>query len=194
MDCRDNQFRSPPVKFPAFFAAAAATALLALPVASFADGPRLHIPDFSHLRAKANDSVDITIGAPLLHFASFLAKHSDDIDDEGRAAVDLLKEIRSVQVRSFKFDEDGAYSMADIDAVRKQLSGPGWSRLVEQHKREPREDTDVFMCLEDGRIKGIAVISSEPREFTIVNVIGNIDIDKLAKLQGQFGIPKVAQE
>jgi len=182
------------VKFPAFLAAAAAAAVLALPTASLADGPRLTMPDFSHLRAKANDSVDITIGAPLLRFASFLANHSDDMDDEDRDAVNILKDIRSVQVRSFKFDEDGAYSMADVDAVRKQLNGPGWTRLVEQHKREPREDTDVFMCLEDGKIKGIAVVSSEPREFTIVNVIGNIDIDKLAKLEGQFGIPKVAQE
>jgi hypothetical protein len=50
------------------------------------------------------------------------------------------------------------------------------------------------MCLEDGRIKGIAVIASEPREFTIVNVIGDIDIDKLSKLEGQFGIPKLAMD
>lgn len=175
------------------FLAVAATALIALPVN--AASPRIDIPDFSHLRAKANDSVDVNIGWPLLSIARHFAKHeADDGDKDASAAIDILQDIKSVQVRSFSFDEDDAYSAADIDAVRKQLDRPGWSHLVEQHKREPREDTDVFMCIEDGKIKGIAVISSEAREFTIVNVIGNIDVDKLGKLEGQFGIPKASKE
>jgi len=182
------------VKFPAFLAAAAATFVLALPAASYAAGPRINMPDFSHLRAKANDSVDLTIGGPLLHFVSHIVAKDDDMDEDDKAALSILRDVSSVQVRNFSFDEDGAYSMADIDGVRKQLDAPCWSHLVEQHKREPREDTDVFMCIEDGKIKGIAVVASEPREFTIVNVIGNIDVDKLAKLEGQFGIPKVTQE
>jgi hypothetical protein len=183
------------VKFPAFLAAAAATTLFALPAPTFAGGPRLTLPDFNHLRAKANESVNVNIGWPLLSLARHFTKHvADDGDDEASAAIGVLQDIKSIQVRSFTFDEDGAYSVADVDAVRKQLDGPGWSRLVEQHTREPREDTDVFMCIEDGKIKGIAVISSEPREFTIVNVIGNIDVDKLAKLKGEFGIPNVNLE
>ena len=181
------------MKFPAFLVAAAVTAFIALP--ANAAGPRIDIPDFSHLRAKANDSVDVNIGWPLLSIARHFAKHAvDDGDQDASNAIDILQEIKSVQVRSFTFDEDGAYSVADVDAVRKQLEGPNWTHLVQQHQREPREDTDVFMCIEDGKIKGIAVIASEPREFTIVNVIGNIDVDKLAKLEGQFGIPKVSQE
>ena len=184
------------MKFPVFLAASAVTALIALPVASQAATPRLDIPSFNHLRAKANDSVNITIGGPLLRFASRIASNAaeEGADEDEKAALGILKDVTSVQVRNFSFDEDDAYSMADVDSVRKQLDAPCWNHLVQQHKREPREDTDVFMCLEDGKIKGIAVISSEPREFTIVNVIGNIDIDKLSKLEGQFGIPKVAQD
>jgi hypothetical protein len=182
------------VKFSAFLAASAVTALIALPAASLAATPHLDIPNFNHLRAKAYDSVNVTIGGPLLRFVSHLAQSDQTDDARQKAAVGVLKDITSVQVRSFTFAEDGAYSIADIDAVREQLNAPGWTRLVEQHKREPREDTDVFMCLEDGKIKGIAVISSEPREFTIVNVIGDIDIDKLAMLEGEFGIPKLSRD
>jgi hypothetical protein len=184
------------VKSSAFLAASAATALLSLPAVSLAASPHLDIPNFNHLRAKANDSVNITIGGPLLRFASRMAANNidEDADEEEKAALGILQEVTQVQVRNFSFDEDDAYSMADVDSVRKQLDAPCWNHLVQQHKREPREDTDVFMCLEDGKIKGIAVISSEPREFTIVNVIGNIDIDKLSKLEGQFGIPKVAKD
>jgi hypothetical protein len=183
------------VKFPAFLAATA-IALLTLPAATLAATPHLDIPNFNHLRAKANDSVNISIGGPLLRFASRIASShvGDDADEQEKAALSLLDEVTSVQVRNFSFDEEGAYSIADVDSVRKQLDGPCWNHLVQQQKRAEREATDVYMCLEDGKIKGIAVIASEPREFTIVNVIGNIDIDKLSRLEGQFGIPKVAQE
>jgi hypothetical protein len=182
------------VKIAAFLAASAAAALVALPGAAAAATPHLDIPSFNHLRAKANDSVNITIGGPLLRFVSRIAARNEDADQEAQAALDILSEVSTIQVRNFSFDEDDAYSTTEVDGVRKQLDAPCWNHLVQQHKREPREDTDVYMCLEDGKIKGIAVIASEPREFTIVNVIGNIDIDKLSKLEGQFGIPKVARD
>ena len=38
-------------------------------------------------------------------------------------------------------------------------------------------------------IKGIAVVAAQPRELTVVNVVGPIDVDRLSRLQGQFGIP-----
>ena len=64
---------------------------------------------------------------------------------------------------------------------------------MQVHKREPQENVDVYICIEGDKIMGLAVIASEPREFTIVNIIGSIDIDKIAQLEGQFGIPKVSQ-
>jgi hypothetical protein len=161
--------------------------VLAAPAVGQASGPELHIPNFRHLASRARDSVDITLDGFLLHLAQKFAA-SDEDDDELR----LLRDIKSVRVRNFEFDSDDAYSRADVESVRKQLDSPGWSALAQVHKRDPRQDVDVFMNTEDGRILGIAVIASEPRSFTIVNIVGNIDIDKLAKLEGQFGIPKVS--
>jgi hypothetical protein len=160
----------------------------ALPLACPAATPELKIPDFSHLRDKAVDSVDITVDGILLNIAKKFAKESDDEE------LQILSDIKSVRVRSFTFDSDDAYSRADIDTVRRQLTAPGWSQLVSAHKRRDQEDVDVYMCVENDRILGLAVVASEPREFTIVNIIGSIDIDKLAKLEGQFGIPKVDVE
>ena len=59
-----------------------------------------------------------------------------------------------MRVRNFTFDSDDAYSRADVDSVRKQLSGPGWSPLVQAHQREPQEDVDVFINIDDDKIKG----------------------------------------
>jgi hypothetical protein len=140
------------------------------------------------LSGKATDSVDITIDGILMSIAKRFARNSGDED------MQLLSDIKSVRVRNFEFDSEGAYSVADIDSVRRQLSAPGWSQLVSAHRRSDNEDVDVYVCTEGEKILGLAVVASEPRSFTIVNIIGNIDIDKLSKLEGKFGIPKVDVE
>ncbi len=171
-------------------AALAACAALAFPVTGAAAGPQLRIPDFSHLRSKAIDSVDITLDGMLLNLVKRVAASEEGERDE---ALAILSDIKSLRVRNFEFDSDGAYSRADVDSVRQQLSAPGWTPLVQAHKREPQEDVDVFINIDGDKIMGMAVVVSEPRSFTIVNIIGSIDIDKLAKIEGQFGIPRVSQ-
>ena len=52
---------------------------------------------------------------------------------------------------------------------------------------------DVYVCLEDDKVRGLAVIASEPREFTIVNIVGSIDLDKISQLEGEFGIPSMSE-
>jgi hypothetical protein len=153
-----------------------------------AASPKLEIPDFAGLSGKATDSVDITIDGILMSIAKKFARNSGDEE------MQLLSDIKSVRVRNFEFDSEGAYSVADIDSVRRQLSAPGWSQLVSAHRQSDHEDVDIYVCTEGEQILGLAVVASEPRSFTIVNIIGNIDIDKLSKLEGKFGIPKVDVE
>ena len=87
-------------------------------------------------------------------------------------------------------DKDFAYEPADLDAVRRQLSAPGWNRLVETRSRKTRADVDIYIMVDNNQAIG-ALIASEPRQFTIVNIIGAIDLEKLHKLEGQFGVPKL---
>jgi hypothetical protein len=164
-------------------------AALALPAFAIA-GPKLNLPNFDHLKARATEAVDVDVGRPLLALAQHFINKDDPQEAEGLA---FIKGLKSVRVRGFTFDQDGAYSQEDIEKVRKQLSGGGWTALAQVHKRDPLEDVDVFMCVEDGKVTGLAVISSEAREFTIVNLVGDIDIDKIGSVEGQFGIPKVSQ-
>jgi len=183
----DTQKQEPAVKSPRSLLALTACAAMFLPVAASASDPELKLPDFSHLRNTAVDYTDVTIDGFLLRLAKKFAA------DEDQEAADILSAIKSVRVREFEFDSDDAYSPADIDAVRKQLAAPGWSAIVQQRTREPRSIVDVFLNTDGGKIRGIAVIESQPRSFTIVNVVGNIDMDKLVKIQGELGIPKVSQ-
>jgi len=191
MTLRDMQKQEPAVKSTRTPTALAACAALLLPLAGFAAGPQLTIPDFSHLSARAIESTDITLDGFLLNMAKKFAANADE-DEE---ALRILTDIESVRVRNFEFDSDNAYSRADVESVRKQLSAPGWSPIVQSHSRESQEDVDVYLnTTDDGKILGIAVVASEPRSFTIVNIVGSIDIEKLTKLEGEFGIPQVHRE
>jgi hypothetical protein len=36
-----------------------------------------------------------------------------------------------------------------------------------------------------------SLVDQIPREFTVVNIVGRIDIERLADLEGEFGIPRI---
>jgi hypothetical protein len=165
---------------------------LLLPVlASAAANPQLRLPEYAALSQKATESTTITLDSTLLALAG---RFLDGSDPEDAAAKEVLKGISGIYVRSFKFDQDAAYSPADVDAVRQQLSAPGWSRLVQTRSKKTRADVDIYVMIVDKQAVGLALIASEPRAFTIVNIVGSIDLDKLRKLEGQFGIPKLDLE
>lgn len=45
-----------------------------------------------------------------------------------------------------------------------------------------------------GRIDGLAILSFEPKELTVINIVGSVDLDKLRRLEGQFGVPDLELE
>jgi len=150
--------------------------------------PRLLLPDFSALASKASETVTITLDSALLAMAG---RFLDGNDPEDAATKEVLKGLQGIYVRSYTFDEDSAYRDADIAGVRNQLSAPGWNRLVETHSRKSHSNVDIYIMVANNQPVGLALIASEPRQFTIVNIVGTIDLEKLHRLEGQFGVPKL---
>lgn len=167
-------------------AVVASIALLATSV-SLAENPaRLRIPDFSHLQSKATESVDITIGPFLMWLAGSIAPERAE---DGTPLKEIVKGIEAVYVRSYQFDSDDVYSMDDVEKVRSQLRSDQWKPLAEIRSRKNSENVDIFISIQNDKPTGFAIVASEPREFTIVNIVGTIDIDHLAKLQAGLGLP-----
>jgi hypothetical protein len=155
-----------------------------------ADG-QLKLPDFDGLSEKASESVSITLDAALLGLAT---RFLDPADPQDAAAKEAIQGLKGIYVRSYKFDEDFVYPQADVELVRKQLGAPGWQRLVEVRSRKEQQKVDIYLLVERERANGLAIIASQPREFTIVNIVGSVDMRKLHELEGQFGIPKLELE
>jgi hypothetical protein len=163
-------------------------ALLAPALAWAAPNPRLVLPDFAALAQKATQAVTITLDPALLSLA---ARFLDGNDPQDAATREIIKGLQGIYVRSYTFDQDSAYRQEDIDAVRKQLAAPGWNRLVETHSKRSHANVDIYIMLDNNQAIGLAVIASEARQLTIVNIVGAIDLEKLHKLEGQFGVPKL---
>ncbi len=141
---------------------------------------QLNLPSFSHLQSKATEVVDVTLGTWPLALASKLMEADDPESIEMKK---VISGIKSIAVRSYEFDHDFVYSKADVDAVRAQLAAPGWTQLAQVRKHKQAQEVDVYVALDDDRATGFAIIASEPRKFTILNIVGAIDLDQIAKLQ-----------
>ena len=161
---------------------------LLVPVAASAQGARLNLSFLDRLADKASEKQEITIDKNMLQTASPFVPQGP----KGDAARQVLSELDGVYVRSYEFDDQKAFSMDDINAIRKQLSAPGWTRIVANEEKGRNGDfelQEVWLFNPGGKLGGIFIINAEPGELQVVNVVGPIDLAKIAALGGILGIP-----
>src|ERR1700730_6856223 len=129
---------------------------------ALASSPELRLPSLEHLQRLATDSVNITIGQGPLGIASWVLSHSEDSDD--REIEEVLHGLKSIYVRSFKFAADHQYGASDIEAIRSQLSAPGWNALAQIHNRGDEGNIDVYVSIDHDVVNGLVVIARATRE------------------------------
>jgi hypothetical protein len=164
----------------------AVAVLLAVPVHAAAQGARLNLDGLASLAARAAQVTDLTLDPGILQMASgFLSS-----DKSGAELKDLVAGLQGIYVKNFEFKEKGAYDEKVVDPIRKQLGGAGWSKMIST--REDGESVDIYAWQVGSEGPGgLAILVVEPTELTVVNIVGRIDLKKLAALQGQMGIPKL---
>ena len=161
---------------------------------AFGQNPRLKINNLEKLSSKAAEVVDVTLDESMLKLASkFLAAERDEDEAEAR---ELIKDLKGVYVKSFEFDKEGEYSQEDVEAIRSQLTAPGWTKVVGVRSKHDGDVAEVYLMTESNtrNILGLAIIAADPETLTVVNIIGPIDVDKLSALEGKMGIPRLDLE
>ena len=162
--------------------------LLVLAAAAPLSAQRLN-PDLPGLGDKAAEVVDVTLDGSMLRLA---AKFLSNGDPDERAARDVVQKLEGIYVRSYTFDHDGEYDRSVLQRVRAQL-GPSWKKIVNVRSRD-RENSEIYIDTRGDQPIGLLVISAEPRELTVVNIVGPIDVEKLSMLEGNFGVPYVSKD
>jgi hypothetical protein len=149
-----------------------------------AQDSKLQLSSLDTLAAKASQTVDVNIDERLVRMT---AKVLGNEDDEAEIKK-LIAGVKGIYVKSFEFEKEGEYSPADVEGIRSQLRGPLWSRLVNVTSKKEGL-IEVYVLLNGDSVGGLAILSAEAKELTVVNIVGPVDLNKLAKFEGQFGIP-----
>ena len=154
-----------------------------------AQDSRIQLSSLDHLAAKASQTVDVNLDERLMRIT---AKFLSDEDDE-KKVKELVQGIKGIYVKHFEFENDGQYTVADVESIRTQLRGPGWSRLATVTSKKDG-NLEVYLLFVAEKVGGLAVLHTDDRELTVVNIVGPVSLDKLAELDGQFGIPDLGIE
>jgi hypothetical protein len=161
--------------------------LLAFASSSNAQAGKLELGQLEHLSSKATQTVDVNIDEKLMQLTARFLSAKDP--DEARVK-ELVNGLKGIFVKSFEFEREGEYSPADIQSIRSQLQSPAWSRVININSRK-EGSLEVYLMTEGSAVRGLALLAADPKELTIVNIIGPVDLEKLSELEGQFGIPEL---
>jgi Domain of unknown function (DUF4252) len=137
------------------------------------------------LAAKAANVTEVTLGKNMLGFA---AKFMDDKDSDDAATRQLIQGLDGIYVRDYEFDKEGEYSPDDVDKLRRSFESSEWTAIVREREKKSGESTDVMMKMVNGESQGMFILSAEPKELSIVLILGPIRMDQLGALKGLGGL------
>ena len=155
-----------------------------------AQDTRIQMGNLDHLAAKASQTVDVNVDERLMKLA---ARLFSDKDDDEKEVKKLIEGLKGIYVKSFEFENEGMYVAADLEPIRAQLRGPGWTRMVNVVSKK-EGNVEVYLQFAGEMINGLAVLHTDDKELTVVNIVGPVNLDKLAQLEGQMGIPDLGIE
>jgi hypothetical protein len=159
--------------------------LISTALPGLGQGARLELKNLESLKSKAADSTDVALDGSMLQLAAQALANEKDADTA--KVKDLIGKLKGVYVKTFEFKEANQYSSSDLDPIRAQLKDSNWSKAVDVHESASGESTEVYLMKEGDTLIGLAVLVAEPKELTVVNIVGPIELDKLGGLAGLAG-------
>jgi len=176
------------------FMIVALTAALIIPVSAAAQGARLKL-DLGALASRATEETNISIDKSTLEWAIQAASSKGGDTEKLR---DLMKELESITVQVMEFESAKAPSWDElIDAaagVMKQIDGPQWSPIVSVTGKKENDPQFVRISLfknSSGEVGGLGILSIEPDEVVLVNMVGKVRLDQLGVLGQVLGKPNM---
>jgi len=137
------------------------------------------------LAAKASDVTEVTLDKNMLGFA---AKFMSNKKSDDPATRQLIQGLDGIYVRDYEFDKEGQYSMDDVNNLRKYFETSEWTPMVHSREKKSGETTDVMVKMVNGESRGMFILSAEPKELSIVLILGPIRMDQLGALGGLGGL------
>jgi hypothetical protein len=162
----------------------AALVIFCAAITTRAQTARLQLSQLDPLAKKATETLDINVDERLMQLTAKFLGHDPD-DEEVRKVITGLK---GIYVKSFEFENPGEYTEADLESIRTQVRNTSWTRIMHATSKKDGE-IEVYLMTNGSQVGGLVVIAAETKELTVVNVLGDVNLEKLTKLEGNFGVP-----
>lgn len=159
-------------------------AALVIPAAAQNSLP-LPSPVEKELAARASNVTEVTLGKNMLAFA---AKFMNGKDGDEAATRHLIEGLDGIYVRDYEFDKEGEYTAVDVDKLRQYFETGDWTPIVRERDKKNGESTDVMVKLVNGETHGMFILDAEPKELSIVLILGPVKVEDLQKLSGIGGL------
>ncbi|MGH9395755.1 MAG: DUF4252 domain-containing protein [Terriglobia bacterium] len=159
------------------------------PLAARAQSAKIQLDQLQKLASRAQEVTDVTLDQNMLQMAlNFMSKDNSPGDAETRQ---LVKQLKGIYIKDFEFAKAGMYTQADIDQILSQVHAHPWERIISVRNEKEGENDEIYIMRSGNNIKGLLILSAEPKELAVVNIVGPIDVKSLSHLEGKFGIPKI---
>jgi hypothetical protein len=157
--------------------------LCCLSARGFAQDAKLQLSNLDKLSDKAARVTDVTLDGSLLQFAVTLIQKIDAEDQDVAQLQNIIKNLKGIYIKSFEFDGASEYSKADVEAIRSQMTSPRWTKIVQSVEKRRNEYDEIYLLKNGDRVAGVVILVAEPKELTVVNLVGDVPVDKIASLE-----------
>jgi hypothetical protein len=104
----------------------------------------------------------------------------------------LIVGLDGIYVKCYSFKTPNTWTDADLETIRRHLRAPEWSRIINFSGDDG--SGEIYVRSVDKKPTGVAILATEPKQLTIVNIAGSIDLASLSELGGHFNIPKIPEK
>ncbi len=144
--------------------------------------------DQPDLEQKADEVVEVNLEGKSLEQGSRLLAIRQGVSSPVKS---LLGKLKGIYRRTYRFatGSDG-YEDADVASIHEKMSGEGWAPVIDVKDNNKGESVTVYSYTEGENVSGVTVVSSDPSEVTVVNIVGDdVDLQALVEASESFGVP-----
>lgn len=160
-----------------------AVGAVCLAMASMTRAQEAGFVDFGKLNPTGqNQFVEVNIKSNLIAMVAALTKKSEP---EVTQVIEGLKQIRVNVLGITKENRDEMKQR--VSTIRETLDKGGWERVVTAIEKD--DDVGVFLKTKDATtVEGICVTVVDKSQVVLVNIVGNIQPEKLAVVGERFDV------
>ena len=159
------------------------TLLLTAPAYANANG-QIDFADLSSFYGEPK--VEINLSASLMSMIGSFAKNDDP------EVAEILSNLEFIKVRVYNLNGKVEKASTTIDTVSTKLRAENWETLVTVNDNEQNQKVRIFSKTTNNVIDGIVVMVVSPQkeagEAVFINIVGEIDPNKIAKITDNLDI------